>query len=142
MNKFMKYTALMVLLLLVAMVAAACNSGGGGGGTSNTPEAAAKAWFEAALAGNLDAVKAQTCAAGQESVETAAAAFGSLGATGATVDASGLTYTKSSESGDDATVTIGGTVKVTAAGQEVEQPMESVPMPLKKEDGAWKVCGF
>jgi hypothetical protein len=142
MNKFMKYPALVVLLLLVAVVVAACDTGGGGGGTSNTPEGAAKAWFEAALSGNLDGVKAQTCAAGQESVETAAAAFGSLGASGATVDASGLTYTKDSETGDDATVTVGGTVKVTAAGQEVEQPMEPVPMPLRKESGAWKVCGF
>ena len=141
MNKFMKYPALMVLLLLVAVVAAACDTGGGGG-TSNTPESAAKAWFEAALSGNLDGVKAQTCAAGQESVETAAAAFSSLSATGATVDTSGLTYTKSSETGDDATVTVGGTIKVTASGQEVEQPMESAPMPLKKESGAWKVCGF
>lgn len=141
MNKFMKYPALMVLLLLVAMVAAACNSGGGGG-TSNTPEAAAKAWFDAALAGNLDGVKAQTCAAGQDSVETAATAFSSFSSTGATVDASGLTYTKASESGDDATVTVGGTMKVTAAGQSVDQPMENVTMPLKKESGAWKVCGF
>jgi len=141
MNKFMKYPALMVLLLLVAMVAAACNSGGGGT-ASNTPEAAAKAWFEAALAGNLDGAKAQTCAAGQNSVETAVTAFSSFGSTGATVDASGLTYTKASESGDDATVTIGGTIKVSAAGQEVDQPMENVTMPLKKEDGAWKVCGF
>ena len=141
MNKFMKYPALMVLLLLVAMAVAACG-GGGGGGTSNTPEAAAKAWFEAAFAGNLDGVKAQTCAAGQTGVETAATAFSSFSATGATVDASGLTFTKASETGDDATVTVGGNVKVTAAGQSVEQPMENVTMPLKKESGAWKVCGF
>lgn len=139
MNKFMKYPALMVLLLLVAFVAAACDSGGGG--TSNTPEDAAKAWFEAALGGNLDSVKAQTCAAGQENAEAAATAFSSFSSTGATVDPSGLTYTKATEAGDDATVDIGGTLKVSVGGQDVDQPMENVTMPLKKENGAWKVCG-
>jgi hypothetical protein len=140
MNKFMKYPALVVLLLLVAMVAAACNSGGGG--TSNTPEGAVKAWFDAAFANNIDGVKAQTCAASQTEIETAAAGFASLATGGATVDASGLTYTKATESGDNATVTVGGSMKVTAAGQEVEQPMEGITVPVVKESGAWKVCGM
>lgn len=136
MNKFMKYPALVVLLLLVAVVTAAC---GGGGGTSNTPEGAVKAWFDAAFANNVDGVKAQTCAASQTEIETAAAGFGSFSTGGATVDASGLTYTKATEAGDNATVTVGGNVKVTAAGQEVEQPMEGITIPLVKESGAWKV---
>lgn len=134
MNKFIKYPALAVLLLLVAVVAAACDSGGG---TSNTPEDAAKAWFDAAFAGNADGVRAQTCAAEQEGVETAITAFG---AGGSSVDVSGLTFTKATEEGDRATVTLGGSIKVTAEGQEIEQPMEDITVPLIKEDNAWKVC--
>jgi hypothetical protein len=142
MNKFMKYPALVVLLLLVAVVVAACDTGGGGGGTSNTPEAAVKAWFDAAFANNVDGVKAQTCAASQNEIEAAAAGFASLATGGATVDASGLTYTKATESGDNATVTVGGSMKVTAAGQEMDQPMEGITVPVVRESGAWKVCGM
>jgi hypothetical protein len=140
MNKFVKYPALMVMMLLVAMVAAACNSGGGG--ASNTPEDAAKAWFEAAFSNNLDALKAQTCAASQDQVETVAEAYATLGETGSAVDTSGLTYTKASESGDNATVNIGGSVKATVQGVEMDQPMPEIPMPLVKENGAWKVCNL
>lgn len=139
MNKFMKYPALVVLLLVIAVVTAAC---GGGGGTSNTPEGAVKAWFDAAFASNIDGVKAQTCSASQNEIEAAAAGFASLATGGATVDASGLTYTKATEAGDNATVTVGGSMKVTAAGQEMDQPMEGITVPLVKESGAWKVCGM
>lgn len=141
MNKFLKYPALMVLLLLVAMVAAAC--GGGGGGTSNTPEDATKAFFEASFAGNADATRAQTCASLQESLDTYLEAVStSFATTETSVDVSGLTYTKASESGDNAVVNVGGTMNATVAGQSAEIPFEGAEIPLVKENGAWKVCGL
>jgi hypothetical protein len=141
MRKFMKYPALIVLLLLVAMVAAACNSGGGG--TSNTPEGATKAFFDAAFAGDAATARAQACASEQENIATYIDAISSSFSTvEASADVSGLTYTKASESGDTATVTVGGNMSVTVAGQTTEVPFEGAEVPLVRESGAWKVCGL
>jgi hypothetical protein len=139
MRTLVKYSSLAVLLLTVALVASAC---GGGGGTSNTPDGAVKAWFDAAFAGNVDTVKANTCSASQATVETSSEQFAAIAGAGATVDTSGLTYTKATESGDNATVSIGGNIKVTVAGVDSEQPMTGMTVPLVKESGAWKVCGM
>jgi hypothetical protein len=143
MNKFVKYPALMVMMLLVAMVAAACNSGGGGGGTSNTPEDATKAFFEASFSGNADQARATSCASLHESLATYLDAVSSTFATAdASVDLSGLTFTKASESGDNAVVNVGGTMSATIAGQSAEVPFEGAEIPLVKEGGSWKVCGL
>lgn len=150
MQTLMKRGALVLALIVVSMVIAACgdngggNGGGGGGSASNTPEGAAKAFWEAAYSGNAEVAKANACAAGQDMIDEAVAGMSAISASGATLDFSGLTYTKASESGDDATVSIGGALKVTVAGQTTEQPLgDSIPaIPLKREGGVWKVCGF
>lgn len=141
MRNVFKYSGLAIMLIIVGIAVSACanNGGGGGGGASNTPEGAVKAWFDAALSGNADGVRAETCASGQESVDQVADSFGAM-SEGGEVDGSGLTFTKASEEGDRATVNVGGTIKVTVAGTSVDQPMTDLTVPLVKENGAWKVC--
>lgn len=150
MRAFLKGTGTVLLLLAISLVAAACsNSGGGGGGTTGgSPEAVAKTWFDAAFAGDTDTVRTNTCSAGQDAAQSVADTYAGMSAAlqGAEVDYSGLTYTKTSESGDNATVAIGGNVRVTVAGQSTDQPLsggdEPIEMPLLREGGVWKVCGF
>lgn len=139
-----KRGALILALLLISMVAAACGGGGGSTTTSttgNTPEAGAKAFFDAAFGGNADAAKAAICSAGQATADQMVSAFAAAAAAG-TADTSGLTYAKASESGDDAVVNLGGTLKVTVAGTTTDVPYEGsgVAVPMKREGGVWKVC--
>jgi hypothetical protein len=156
MRATLKGMSLVVLLLAISLVAAACqNNGGGGGDTTGgdttgggSPADVARAWFNAAFAGDADTVRANTCTAGQDQAQTVADTYAGMTAAlqGAEVDYSGLTYTTANESGDNATVEIGGNVRVTVAGQTTEQPMsggdEPIEMPLVREGGVWKVCGF
>jgi hypothetical protein len=133
-NKVLKSSALAAALLIVAITAAAC---GGAGSAGNTPEGAVKAWFDAAFAGNVEGVKAQTCSAGQAMVTEAVDEFGN---SPTPIDASGLTFTKASEEGNSAVVTISGSFKTTVEGQELDLPLDGMTLPLVLENGSWKVC--
>ncbi|HEX2618729.1 MAG TPA: hypothetical protein VHL11_01245, partial [Phototrophicaceae bacterium] len=120
---------------------AACG-GGGGGGTSGSSTDAAKGFMDAFAA--LDATKMKTflCTAQAAAADGLSAGFSQAGVE-TKLDASGLTYT-TSESGDSATVTIAGNMKVTAAGVSQDIPVSNMfpdgKLQMTKEGGAWKVC--
>lgn len=134
MNKFLKYSVFAAALVVIAVMATAC---GGADSAGNTPEAAVKAWFDAAFAANIDGVKAQTCSAAQGMVEEMAATFG---AEGSPVDGSGLTFTAATSDATTAVVSISGSAKATIEGEEVEIPLDGAILPLVLENGSWKVC--
>lgn len=79
----MKHLRSIFALLMIILVAAACqqggsSGGGGGGGGSGSPEDAAKAYFEAAFAGNADGIRAALCKAQAAQADAIASAFGSM----------------------------------------------------------------
>ena len=143
-----KYNLSVVALSLVIMVVlSACGASGGGatsGGSGGDPAASAKGFFDAVISGKGDAnafictSNATNAAAVKQSLD---AMKSSLVASGATLDTSGLTYTAGPVSGDTVTVTIGGSMKVTLAGKTTDSPIPSIPIHMKNESGAWKVCG-
>lgn len=146
--KIQKVVALVALVVL-AMVVAACGGGGGNptaapSGASGTPEDTVKAFFTAVFTEENPDVANLLCAAVAEQAADMVAGFGSmkttLEAAGGTLDISGLTYTKTSEEGDKATVEVAGKIKVTVAGTDTEQDFPAAPVPVTKEGDAWKVC--
>jgi hypothetical protein len=133
-------------ILAIALLVTACG-GGAPANTSNTgggdPAAGAKAFFDALYAGN--SVDSLICTS---AAETAAAIKSGMQqmrdmmtAQGATVDASGLTYTVSNQTADAADVTVAGNLKVTAAGASTDTPFPATPVKMRNEGGSWKVCG-
>jgi predicted small secreted protein len=140
----MKRTPLFtVVIVALALVLSAC-----GGSTSNTssnsggdPTAAAKSFMEALYGGT--ATDAQFCkAGGAEAKAGLEAGKQALTASGATVDVSGLKYEAANQSGDAADVKVSGKLKVTVAGNSVEQDYPPFTLKMKNEDGGWKVCGM
>jgi hypothetical protein len=140
---------LFVAFIVVAMVMAAC---GGGGGTTNqstggggTPEDATKAFFTALFTEESPNISGMICSAAATAAEGMAEGLeqmkSTMASTGATIDISGFTYTKDSESGDDAQVTVAGKMKVSVAGVDQEVDFPAAPVKLKREGGAWKICG-
>lgn len=136
---------MVALPLILTLLLAACGGGGGGGGTTTTgggPADAAKAFFDAAFAGNditgmicsSNAAAAEGIAQGMQTMKD------TLTASGAEIDTSGLTYTVKSESGDSAEVEVAGNIKLTVAGTSQEQEYPAATIPLRNENG-WKVCG-
>ena len=146
-----KLMTIMTAILLVAVLAAcggaapADNPSTTGGGS---PEDAAKAFMEATFAGDGEAMRAAVCAAQRaqitdEVVEQMASAMGGAAAAGAEMDYSGLTYTASDVTENSANVAIGGNITVTVAGQSQSMDASQMgmpPLPVTREDGAWKVC--
>jgi hypothetical protein len=129
-------------MLVVALVLAAC-----GGGAANTTTGsmtdAAKQFIEAVFKGDKVKGAEVICAAQKAAADAMFAAAGNLPA-GAELDTSGLTYTVKSESGDTGEVTVGGKLKITAAGVSQEMDMSAMggaltALPMKNESG-WKVC--
>ena len=130
--------SLMLVLVVVAMLAAAC--GGGSGTGAGSADGAAKAWFEALLKADGNALRNNMCDAQKAAITDAVVSSlaTSLSGAGATMDTAGVTYTVNGSN-----VTLGGTMKVTAAGQSVDVPMTSFPLgtlPVVQEGGTWKVC--
>lgn len=146
----MKHLRSIFALLMIILVAAACqqggsSGGGGGGGGSGSPEDAAKAYFEAAFAGNADGIRTALCKAQAAQADAIASAFGSMAGAvpgvEVALDFSGLTYTVSDATDTSATVTVGGELGVTVGGASQKTPLSGIP-PLQVivEDGAWKLC--
>ena len=127
--------ALLVATVFLVVFTAACGGGGGG-----APDQVAKQWFQALAKGDQDTLKSLTCAASQSDMTDA---FGSLAemAGTVTIDVSGLSFKTTEESGDNATVQVSGNIKVELLGQSAEEPMNE-DMPMVKEGGKWKVCGY
>ena len=139
---------LFVALIVVAMVVAACGGGGtqapsGGGG--GTPEDATKAFFTALFTEESPDLSSMICSAAAAAAEGMADGLeqmkSTLASSGATIDISGFTYTKDSESGDDAQVTVAGKMKVSVSGVDQEVDFPAAPVKLKREGGTWKICG-
>jgi len=135
--------SLVALSLVIMVVLSACGASGSGG-SGGDPAASAKGFFDAVISGKGDATtfictsNATSAAAVKQSLD---AMKSSLASSGATLDTSGLTYTAGTVSGDTVTVTIGGSMKVTVASKTTDAPLPSIPIHMKNESGAWKVCG-
>lgn len=135
-----------LLLFVLALALTACGGGGGGGGgggTTGSPEDGAKAFFEAVFAGTGD-VAATLCTTNQAMTDAIKQGMETLKTTltaaGGEIDVSGLTYAKTSESGDTAVVTVAGKMKVSVSGVSQEVDFPESPVQMKNENG-WKVCG-
>jgi len=140
MRKFIVLSALVVMSMLIA----ACGGDGGtggGGASGDSPDAAARNWFTAYFNGDVEAVGNLTCAAQRDAMVQGAEA---IGAVEAEYDLSGLSFSVTEQTDTTAVVTGSGSVRVTAAGQTVEQPVDQSGVPptlnLVREDNAWKVC--
>lgn len=148
----MKKLMTIITAVLLVAVLAACGGAAPAGDTTTggggSPEDAAKAFMEATFAGDGEAMRAAVCAAQRaqitdEVVEQMASAMGGAAAAGAEMDYSGLTYTASDVTENSANVTIGGNITVTVAGQSQSMDASQMgmpPLPVTREDGAWKVC--
>lgn len=140
---------LLVALIIVAMVTVACGGAGGSPtaapeSAGGTPEETVEAFFTAVFTAEDPDLAGMICsAAAAQADEMVAGLSGmkdALASTGATLDISGLTYTKTAEEGDTATVEVAGTMKVSVGGVDQEQEFPAAPVPVRREDGAWKVC--
>jgi len=124
--------ALSVVTVFVVILMAACSGGG------DSPDQAAKQWFEALAKGDVKALKDLTCAAQQEQITGATGLLATLGQ-GAGLDLSGMSYKTTAQDGDTASVQVTGKLKVTLVGEAVEEEIDEA-MPMVKEDGKWKMC--
>jgi hypothetical protein len=143
----------MILGLIVVMLAAACGGGAtpapttaptdsGDASSAGDPAAAAQAFYEAVYTGEdpsafICSTSPEFADAFRQAVETSAQTM-----PGATVDASGLTYTVSDETADSATVTVDGEIVYTVSGVDTPIPLVATPVNVVNEDGTWKVCGI
>lgn len=127
-------TSLVVGLLI--LVLAAC----GGGGASGSPTDAAKGFMEAIASLDEEAAKGYLCSAQAEAADEMTGSFDD--AEGFTMDVSGLTYTAGEVSGNNATVTISGNIRMEMAGESNELPADTLfpELPMVNEGGSWKVC--
>ena len=126
--------ALLVVTVFLVVLMTACGGGGG------APDQAARQWFEALAKGDQDAMQNLTCADSQSSVTDAIGALASM-AGSVKIDISGLSFKTTEESGDTASVQVTGNIKVELLGQSAEEPIDEA-MPMVKEGGNWKVCGY
>jgi hypothetical protein len=126
-----------LMLSLLVLVLAAC---GGGGGASGSPEDAAKGFMESFAALDAERAAGFLCEAQAEQADQLTEGF--EGTEGITIDVTGLTYTASNVTDTTATVTIGGNMVVSAAGQSQEMPVDTLfpEFPVVVENGAWKIC--
>ena len=138
MKSFNRIT-LIFALVIVALVAAAC---GGAGGTTGSPTDAAKAFLEALTRFDVDALRSNLCEARRgdiTDIETNSEALAAMREV--SYDFSGVTYTYNESA---STVTIGGEVIITVAGQTTPAPASSLvgsgSLPVVQEGGAWRVC--
>jgi hypothetical protein len=141
-----KWMSLIAAMLLVSVLAACGGAAPAGGGTTAGagPEAVAKTFIEASFTANLEAARSVACAALTATLTDETAASMQEMMSEANPDFSALTYTVSDQTDTSATVTVGGTLKMTVAG--VTQDMNFADMgpaailPIVKEGDAWKVC--
>jgi hypothetical protein len=157
-SKTLKAIRLSALAAVLLLVLAACGgntpaatTAPGDSNTSQTssgggadPAAAVKGFLEAVYSGTgtpgdyiCSAVTGDQRTQMEDAFKQVAAAFTS---TGATVDASGLTYTVKDETADKATVDVGGNLSVDVSGNKTDVPMSNMAVPVTKEGDSWKVC--
>ncbi|HLY26638.1 MAG TPA: hypothetical protein VKQ72_09885 [Aggregatilineales bacterium] len=121
------------------------NSSGGSSGASasGSPADGAKGFLNAVFTGGdvNSFLCASNAAAAQALSQGMATMKSSLAASGATIDTSGLTFTAGAASGDITQVTVSGSLKVTVAGTSTSVPWSGAAIPVKNENGSWKVCG-
>lgn len=137
-----RLTGVLVVLLLSVMVTACGGGGGDGGGGGGTPADAAKGFIDGFAAQNAETMRSFLCSAQSSGADELAAGFSALGSD-VKLDAAGVTYTVTNETADSATVKLGGTMKMEAAGVSTDQPVDGMfdeGLPMTKENGAWKVC--
>src|SRR5690349_3923180 len=115
--------------LLLTITMAAC--GGGGAPAAGKPEDAAKAMMDALFSGKD--IAPMVCSSAQSQVSAMKTSLGSIASAGATIDTSGLTYTASNVSGDTATVTVAGNMKITVNGTSNTTAFPSAPIKMKNE---------
>lgn len=142
------------VLAVLVLALAACggssgggdDSGGNGGGavSAATPADGARAFFSAVFTGESADAQNYICSAlAEQGADEMVAAFDTmktvLTVAGGTIDISGMVFTTTSESGDNAQVRVSGALKSSQQGvEELEFPEMDVPMA--REGGVWKVC--
>ena len=107
------------------------------------PADVSRHWFSAYFDADVDKVVNLTCTmqadAIRQNVETLSGVAGA-----AEYDLSGVTFTVTEQTDVTAIVTTSGNIRVTAAGQTVEQDLGGAgiypTMNLVFEDNVWKVC--
>jgi hypothetical protein len=155
---------LIVLVMIGALFAAACTGGasptaapapttapadsgdatessGDASSASGDAAAAAEGFYLAIYAGEDPAAFVCASAPGFAEAFTQAAEASAAAMQGATVDASGLTFTVTEEDADSATVEVAGEIVYTVSGVDTPIPYPATPVNVVVEDGAWKVCG-
>ncbi|GEM_PF-1469926 len=145
---------LMILVTLLTLIAVLAACGGtsttGGGGASSAgdpPEVVARNWFTAYLNADPDAAANLTCTPQRDSMRAGVQAFADAQAAAPTqgeFDLSGLNFTIDSQSENTATLSASGSIRVTIAGQTVEQSVDQFGIPvtveLALEGSSWLVC--
>jgi hypothetical protein len=104
-----------------------------------SPADVARSAFQIMFSGEGE-IAPLVCSAAADQVADMEAGFAAMTGTGAEVDISGLTFTTQNESGNNAEVVVAGTIKLTIAGTETENPFPETTIPMVNENG-WKICG-
>jgi hypothetical protein len=140
-----KWMSLIAAMLLVSVLAACGGAAPASGTTAGaSPDAVAKTFIEASFTANLEAARGVVCAAMASILTDDSAAAMQEMMSEASPDFTGLTYTVSDQTDTTATVSVGGTLKMTVAG--VSQDVNFADMgpaatlTMVKEGDAWKVC--
>jgi hypothetical protein len=138
-EKDMKRTVLVFSFVFLAILLTGCG---------DTPEGAAREWFNAQL--NLDGTKIleRTCAAQVQNVQQAGlvtSAFALLPQLfgldmNSKGDVSDIKFSTTSLNGDNATVHVSGKIRVAVLAFATDYPIDQI-WNMAKEDNKWKWCG-
>ncbi|MCL4253849.1 MAG: hypothetical protein KJ043_08725 [Anaerolineae bacterium] len=127
---------IIIIMILSAVLLVGCASGG-----ASTPEVAAKNWIDALFSADGDQMRDNMCKVQAVALNNTIMNGIREGlAGGGAVDVSGLTYSYNQAT---QSVTIGGVVRISAAGQTIERALGELGLnilPVIQEEGGWKVC--
>ncbi len=126
-----------VMVMVVSLFVVGC------GGSSGGPADAARDFFKNMFS---DKVGDYICkSAGDEAMQ----ALGMLGALSTMaggvkieMNTDGMKFQTVKEDDKKAVVKVSGKMKISVAGQTMEEEFPEQEIPMVKEDGKWKVCGM
>ena len=127
-----------VIIIVLSFLITSC------GGSA--PAKAAEEWMQAIATSDGVTALALTCNEYKPAVQELGFLMGSMNMlsggmlSDAEVDTSGLKFETTSKNGDQAVVSISGSIIQGMMGMAMEQPI-NVSVYMLKEDGDWKYCG-
>jgi len=134
----MKNKKLLLIILTLSLLLTACSG--------NAPAKAAEAWMQAIATSDGVAALALTCDAYKPAVQEMGFLMGGINMltegmlSDIEVDTSGLEFETISKSGNQAVVSVSGSIIQGMMGMAMEQPINAT-VNMLKEDGDWKYCG-